>query len=289
MNKEYNLIYFYPQHWGEIDKFVKFSPSTYHFSYNTTKAVSGVLSQIKKSRILLNLAHKLSASLNTEDEEIKSKGYTIPIKSNEVATIIEAVITSLYSSLNCLTKVLHEIYKPYNGVSDRTSKLFSNAMNNKLDKRIPINIINAFKNAEWYLGFRRLRSEIVHSETGSCFYDSSSDKLGYMHAGLGTPQKAMVIDDIYSFIDTLLKDLNIFYGLIFHELNISLVDLEMKHLCGVFSARLYYRKIKLTEAKDFNSGTCDSYNWFEKSDTLKCPFSKECGAYLKLKTTKQSS
>jgi hypothetical protein len=60
-----------------------------------------------------------------------------------------------------------------------------------------------------------------------------------------------------------------------------LEDKETEHLCGIFHHRAYQRFVSPGEARDFNSGRCKSYEWFEKEEQPTCPLSDQCGAYVR--------
>lgn len=171
------------------------------------------------------------------------------------------------------------LYRNHRGVKQSTRKFFQAIAAEKVADTVPTEIRDAFASAAWYADFRRMRDALTHSDVGSCHLDEKTGKVFYMHAGLGKDNKALVIDDIFAHIKDLVTQINQFMGKVFHCLNGTLKDNEVWQMCGMFAGRVYSRWVRPSEAKDFNSGRCDAFKWFEKEENPDCPFMKECEAY----------
>jgi uncharacterized protein YaaR (DUF327 family) len=281
--KEQKVIIFAPQIWGEVTKFNKFYHSTYSFKPFYQMASKGVESHFDKFITLYNLAIKLRPMLVEDDMELKEKGFSNAIRSKELSSVIESAFIELYSSLNCMMKVLKGIYSNHNGIpSVSTRKLFKNAHDNKIDSNVPLVITDSLKNAKWFPGLCKIRDELVHSEIGFC--SNSKDKISYLHPNLEFNGNALVFEDVFSELDKYKNHVNSLLGTIYSTLNESLNDKSVEQLCGIANGRILMRKVSFKEAKDFNSGECLSYIWFEKDENPTCPFAETCEAYKRIKS-----
>ena len=59
-------------------------------------------------------------------------------------------------------------------------------------------------------------------------------------------------------------------------------DLETIQFCGIFGSLFYQRTVYPSEAKNFDSGKCESFESFEKGLMPKCPYANNCGAYARV-------
>jgi len=276
--KEQKVIFFAPQYWGELTKFNRFYHSTYSFKPFINVAVKGAESHFDKFTTLYGLAIKLKPMLSEDEKELKEKGFSKAIRSKELSSVIESAFIELYASLNCMMKVLSGVFNNYKGIpSDSTRKLFRNAREGKIDTRVPSTITDILKNATWFDDLRKIRDELVHSEIGFC--SNANDIITYIHPNLESNGKALVINDVLAELDKYKNYVNILLGRIYHTLNESLNDKKVEQVCGMAYGRILMRKVAFKEAKDFNSGECISYTWFEKEENPTCPFANDCGAY----------
>ncbi len=284
MNEEYhgvpgNVILFYPEKWGEVTKFRHFFHSTYKFNPTVHSALGGVEGHFQKYSILIRLADHLVPNLVEDKEELEKHGQSDCLRSKELAAIIETLFCELYSAVDCARQVVGGVYGKYQGIpSNSTSKLFQNASDNKLDARIPIEIINELKiaNTDWFPELRRIRNKVIHSDVGSCA--EQDGKIVYWNNHL-IEEKSNVIEDSLNEIRKYAEKVNKTLGIIFRSLNSTLANKEMIVFCGIFDGLVYERIVESGKVKDFNSGICKSYKWFEKEDRKTCPFSNICGAY----------
>jgi len=280
--KDQRIIFFAPEYWGELTKFNHFYHSSYHFKPFFQVAAKGVESHFDKFTTLYSLAKKIQPMLVEDNEELKEKGFSKAIRSKELSSVIESAFIELYSSLNCMMKVLNGVFINHKGIpSDSTRKLFKNARENKIDSRVPLAITSNLKNAIWFDELCNIRDELVHSEIGFC--SNSEDKITYFHPNLKSNGNNLIFDDVFSELNKYKKFVNSLLGAIYHTLNESLNDNKVEQICGIAFGRILMRKVSFKEAKDFNSGKCLSYTWFEKEENPTCPFSKTCGAYKSIK------
>ena len=273
------VIKFAPQYWGQLERFAQFYSKTYKFRPNSMKALSGAANHFRKAVTFKNLSIKLVPNLEIDKKELEANGYTPAENSMELSAVIEGIILELYSSIDCTRKIINEIYGKYPGIPDSTRKLFQNAFDNKIDERVPEILRATLREANWYTGFRKIRNELTHSDVGSCHSDPKTSKISYMHTGFQIDGKALVIDDIFDKIEKTFSDVNTFLGKIYVFLNSTLSEEEVWQVCGFFGYRLYSRFVIPSKAVDFDSGRCESYEWFEKDKNHTCPFVDTCGAY----------
>ncbi len=273
------VISFAPDKWGTHDLFKNFYRGTYTFTPDIQYALSGAANHFHKALILLQVAREHIARLNEDKEQLEKYGYTPAQRGKELSALIESILLDLYSSVDCTRKIVTFIYKSHRGVKQSTRKFFQAVKEGKVEETVPVQIRDAFASAHWYSDFRRMRDALTHSDIGACHLDDKSAKVSYMHGALATNTRALVIDDIFSHIDNLIAEINQFMEKIFHFLNSTLEDRDVWQICGIFDGRVYSRWVRPSEAKDFNSGICDSFKWFEKDENPKCPFIGKCEAY----------
>lgn len=278
------LIYFAPDQWSEVRKFSMFNSPTYDLGRLGFKALGAVQGHFQKAQILRNLAHRLAPTLVEDREEMDKQGYTPAIRSQELAGVVEAVFDELYSTVDTTREALKPLYSNCRGYTSKsTRKLFKAAADGKLDERIPENIREALTDAErdWVSNLREIRDEITHWDVGSCFMHDDG-RISYSHGGLGTPTRAYSMEDVMEEIQKYEAAVENFLNIIFGTLNATLEDEETEQFCGIFNYRVYERFVSPREARDFNSGRCKSYEWFEDDDNPTCPLTDRCGAYARM-------
>lgn len=268
-----------PEQWGTLEKFSNFYGTTYAFSETGKRALSGAKNHFRKADTLRNLAHKIVPDLTQEAEELDENGFSEGVSSSELSAVIEAVILELYASVDCTRKVLTEIYAKFQGVPDSTRKYFQNIQKGKIDPEFPEQLILAVTEASWYTGFRIIRDELTHLDSGSCSKDRDTGKVRYIHSGIKIKGKPLIIEDIFEKIDQSFNEVNQFIGRVFAYLYNSLNDEETTQLCGIFNGHPYTRSVAPSQAIDFHGGVCNSYKWFELEENTTCIFAGECGAY----------
>jgi len=280
----YKVIVFAPDKWGQLERFRYFYDTTYLLDQNAQKALHGAVSHFYKARIFLHFAYQQAPKLSEDRDQLQKHGYTPAQRSHELAALIEAMLQDLYSSVDCARQVVTFIYHNHRGVTESTRKFFQAAAAGKVADTVPSEIRNGFAKADWYNDFRSLRDALTHSDVGSCHLDETSGKVSYMHAGLRTDDKALVINDIFNHVESLVDQVNTFMGTVFQYLNQTLRDEETWQMCCVSNGRVYSRLVRPSEAVDFNSGRCEAFKWFEKGDNPDCPFMGTCEAYTRRNT-----
>lgn len=278
------LIEFTPDRWGQVDRFQHFYYGTYKWDQRTIDALGGVGGHFHRARRLHRLCVDFAPRLKEDNDELDAKGYSSATRGAELAALVEAFFTGIYSSVDCACQVTAEVFKKSRGVPPgSTRKFFQNAAAGKLDQGMPAGIREAFSNAPWYHELRRLRDAITHSDVGSCHLDRVTAKVRYLHRALRVDSKAMIIEDVLAKMNEVLGAVNLFNGSVFRDLNATLNDTEVWQLCGMFQGRGYTRFVRPSEAVDFGSGRCEAFEWFEKPENPSCPFAPECEAYKRAK------
>ncbi|WP_157198703.1 hypothetical protein [Methanohalophilus mahii] len=237
------------------------------------------------------MADDLMITLDIDTEQVKKEGFSSYSQHKKLAAIIETMYCELYSILDCTTRVLNLVYGKYDGMKGRkTSKYFKHASEEITDERVPFKIRKALKEAykDWFLELRKIRTAITHKGIGDCS-KGKAGKIEYFHTNIAQmPTNTLVTNDVFRDLTTYEKQIILFVNTIFHELNKTLEDNQTVQFCGIFGGLLYQRLVSPYEATDFNSGVCNSYDWFEREDRQTCPFAKSCGAYLKVKNGKRT-
>jgi hypothetical protein len=278
------LLDFAPERWGTVEHFTRFCDTTFQFEWQVRKRLSGILGNFGKSQRLLRVIQDLAPRVDEDEQQLQTSGYTPAHRSKELAAVIEATFCSLYSTLDCFRHVFIVIYKNHRGVKDSTRGLFQKGHNGELDERIPEPIREQFRLSKpWFDTLREYRDEMTHSDVGSCHRDKETGRLQYMHSGLGSRHRALVVDDVVARIKAFRDAINGFLGHVFIELNKTLKDDDTEQICGIFGGRFYQRTVKPSEATDFHGGHCKSIEWFEKEENPDCPLKDRCGAYARVK------
>ncbi len=273
------VILFAPNRWGTLERFKHFHEPTYPFTWHTQQALSGAANHFNKAVILLQVSREHAKTLPEDTMQLEKYGYTPAQRGRELSALIESILLELYSSVDCTRAVITSIYQKHEGVRQSTRKFFQSVAKGKVADTVPAEIRDAFASAQWYMDLLRIRDALTHWDIGSCHLDKKSGTIFYMHPGLGTNNSALVIEDIFSHVQGLVTHINQFIGKLFHYLNGTLKDDEVWQWCGIFGGRLYSRWVRPSEAKNFNSGRCDAFKWFEKEENPNCPFMQECEAY----------
>jgi hypothetical protein len=191
----------------------------------------------------------------------------------------------LYSNLDAVRSALFEAYYRVRSVQNKsTNKLFQRAHEHGYGPEFPEPVRQALSAAygTWYQELRRIRVELSHGNIGSCHIDPVSGKVIYTHEGLGTDQRALVIDDLEAKANELSNFVFELVDEIFLFLCSQLEPLEVLIPCGFFRERLYERTVSYDDNLDFHSGTCFSRRWFENEPEHLCPVRTRCGAYLQV-------
>lgn len=279
MNTLPTVRVFAPELWGEVGKFKQFYATTHVFGPDTQKAVSGIRGHFDKALTLRSLAAKLAPNMSIDAAELQEKGFTAAANSQEFSAVIEEVFTELYSSIDCACKVIATIYKRCRSLPQSTRKLFERATSGRIGD-FPDELAAAFVEAVWYSELRVIRDELTHSDIGRC-HQSADGKISYMHPGVRRNEAPLMLPDVFAKLDELLAGVNQFLGRAFHFLNQGLKADPIDAFCGFFKGRGYGRKLTIADHIDFNSGVCQSRQWFDQQPDFRCPFASNCGAYAR--------
>lgn len=277
----YTVRTFAPEQWGQIDVFATFFATSFPGAKSIERrAVSGVGNHLRKAIVLRALAMRIKPTLAIDKQQLNEKGYTPADRATELAAVVENVFTELYSAVDCARKVLSARY-PVRGMPDSTRKTFARARTGAFDGVLPAGLLSAIKDADWYEPLRTLRDELTHSDIGSVHQDDATGRVSYMHTGLGTGERAFIIDDIFGRMDADIEAVNQFLGRLFFHLNALLTDAPTIQLCGLHQGKALIREIRPEPTLTFDSGKCLALAWIEVDGKPTCPLL--CGAYWRAK------
>ncbi|MBS0296160.1 MAG: hypothetical protein JSR45_07600 [Proteobacteria bacterium] len=270
---------FAPEYWGTAERFSKLYQHSYAFRGAEQRAVSGVCAHFDKAITLRSLAEKLAPNLDLDEAEFAEKGFTPAANSRELSAVVEAVILELYAVVDCTAQVLKAAYPSVRGFKKSVRGLFSDF--EKFGEGFPESLKDALRAVTWYDELRFLRDELTHLTPGACHRDRDRRIVSYMHPGIMRGDRALILDDIFAWVDAAIANVNGFTGLVFAHLNTTLKPTPVQQICGVFAFRIFMRAVNPTEPLTFNSGTCISHQWFELPENPSCPFAPDCGAYAR--------
>ncbi|KQY95138.1 hypothetical protein ASD21_07165 [Caulobacter sp. Root1455] len=277
------VLLFHPEQLGEVERFSTFYTGTYSFDPRDVRALRGVTGHFLKARRLRHLAERLVPNLNIDEAQLEEHGSTPADNASELATVLEASIVEIYSSLDCTVKTLFAIYNP--GASSRKKSTRRFFLNYDPDStKMPPEIATTLADVGWYRRLLHLRDELTHLDTGAVHRDSETRLIRYIHHGLTEQANALVIDDIFEWIDTTLVDVDAWLGQVFHFLNSTLSNAEVTVPCAVVEGRFMMRMVSGKPPVTFHSGRCISAQWFDIPGNPRCPFASECGAYQRRAT-----
>lgn len=269
---------FAPEQWGEVDRFIATANAKYTFKEHQWRVLSGVRNHLHKALTLLGIANNLVPTLDDDHAELGSKGFTRAQNSRNLAAVLEGVITEIYSSVDCTSKVLFFVYGPNSrGFKESTRKLFTDF--DKISGSFPENLKLKIGLVDWYEDLRHIRDELTHRDVGSCSLDRETGKITYFHSGLRGEGRLLPIDDIFYWVNSKLHCVNEFIGVVFNELNKTIVSGEVQQVCGFVDGRVLIRLLDVSKPIDFNNGTCMSAQWFTEPSNPTCPFYMNCDAF----------
>lgn len=285
------IILFAPESWGTVTRFSKFAHTTFRFRKKTVDALRGVDGHFQKYLTLHRLAERLAPTLGEDLIELEERHYSSCKRSREVAALVETLFCELYSTLDCMREVLRAVLRSPSGKApqgipkQKTSKLFSNAADGKLAQEVPAPITAALTQAQstWFPRLRDIRTHVVHFDVGRCHL-GSDDKVFYMNVGLGSNDRAFVIEDVFGRLTEFQEGVNRLLGIVFAVLFKRLDDVRSRQICCLHKSRVYQRMISPREVLDGGTGVCFSYKWFGKDSGLTCPLADSCRAYAQVKS-----
>lgn len=273
------LLMFHPERWGQVDRFRRFYSTTYEFTERQQRAVMGVEAHFEKFLRLQSLAASLLPRLQIDEKQLEEQGFTPAENARDIAVLIEAAVLELYSAVDCTRQILETLYQKgtRHFQKDSTEKLFNYA--SKFEGTFPDELKPLFTDAPWYWKLVKLRKELVHLSTGSICQERESKSIRYDHFGLKEGNKPYSIDNIFEWLDDMMKQVNQFLGQVFKYLNSTLDDKPVHQICGMVEGRVLYRYLSPVGDITFDSGACGAQVWFDLPDSPTCPFKERCGAY----------
>ena len=271
------VLTFAPWTWGEVEKFSNLYEGTYDLAPWQKRAVSGVSAHAIKFFRLRGLLQKLEPNFLIDHAEMELNGFTSAANSTEITAIFEAAILEVYSSIDCMAKVLHAVYgRGTRHFRSSTTGLFDDFEN--YTGTFPEKIKLLLRGAKWHEQLSLMRAELTHLATGFLSVQHTDNSVSYIHPGIVNEQKALVIENAFSWLDGLFDNYNKFLGGVFAELNKTLGPTPVHQMCGMVEGRALMRLVSAADNITFDSGSCASWFWFEKPENPTCPFFERCGA-----------
>ena len=118
------IIVFAPDRWGSLERFQRLHQKTYKLDNESQHALSGAGNHFHRAHALFRVARSHIPKLKEDRHELESHGHTHALRGGELSAVVEAIILSLYSSIDCSRKIVTFIYKKERGVKESTRKFF---------------------------------------------------------------------------------------------------------------------------------------------------------------------
>ncbi|MFM2315221.1 MAG: hypothetical protein RLZZ04_4497 [Cyanobacteriota bacterium] len=270
-----------PEYWDYVTRFAKWYGEPFKNTDDLSKGLSTITGHRDKFQTLAEQANRLVPEIVQERNLFDEQGYSNGNKAREFTCTIETLICELYSCLDGLRTSIHSIYRDVQGVQKKsTEKLFRKAAEEKYGDGFPSEINTFLKTAyeNWYLDLRRIRVELTHGRVGSCSMQDDQ-KISYIHQGLGSQERAFVIDDIIDWVNRHENHVNLLLNTICKFWFEQLEPREVLEPCGLYQGRGLVRAIEITEPINQDSGLCGFRHAFEEEPGWACPLRHTCGAY----------
>jgi hypothetical protein len=176
---------FVPEQWGELDAFAKLCSGTYRFNSRERRALAGVRQHLDKALIFVDLAQRLRPGLDIDRTQLNERGFSHAEHSRAMAAVVEAAVVELYSSVDCVAKVLVAIYgKRSRGLKASTRNLFAGVDSIRGD--FPDALKVTIRGAGWFGRLCFLRDELTHLGAGGCNLPDGTDKVRFLLGRLWT-------------------------------------------------------------------------------------------------------
>jgi hypothetical protein len=276
------ILVFAPECWTSLTKFQKFVGPPYENLRELGRGASAADNHLAKYTVLARLANRLKDRLSEDDAELAETGFSSASRSKEFAALVESLFCELYSALDGTRHALHAAFKNVRGVQDKsTERMFKRASEKEYGPGFPLEISDALAAAyeSWFPSLRKIRTEVTHGDIGSCHIDRETQKVCYMHMGLGSATRAFVIKDVIAELNQHWQSVSGLLESIYGTLFGSLLPVTRTQVCGFNLGKFYERQVAAAADLSRNSGVCMSRNWFEKEPGHECPLRHDCGAY----------
>jgi hypothetical protein len=192
------------------------------------------------------------------------------------------MLCELYSVLDGVRQIVFSAYRNVRGdQNESTDKLFRRAADERYGPGMPRDINESLANAykSWFPRLREIRTENTHGEIGKCHLDPRTGKIDYIHPGLVSEGRALIIPDIIQYTDSVLQNVRELTEWLCAYLYSSLEPQESQILCGLYEGRAYERAVAPGAHLSLADGRCMSVNWFANCPDLLCPMADRCGAF----------
>ncbi|RQR65292.1 hypothetical protein DIE18_02070 [Burkholderia sp. Bp9125] len=273
------LLQFAPHLWTPAARFSKFFGPPFETSGKARHALKTVVDHTRKYQVLASLANRLYPTLADDIAELHENGFTPASRSSEFAAVFETLICELYSVLDGVRDTLYWLFEKERGVQKKsTEKLFSLAKAEQYGEGFPETIRATLAEAydSWFPELRVLRTTFTHGALGSCHYYPDTQRVSYFNNSIGGERR---IDDVIAKTSEFAAAVFALQNLIFGELYARLDPVESRHICGIYKSRIYSRFVAPLAELRWDSGRCESRQWFDSEPDRRCPVAAECAAY----------
>lgn len=274
-------LFFTPDQWSAARRFSQFIGRPFN-DREVEKGTRSTLSHLNKFDTLAALANRLVPRLSEDQVELERDGHSAAARGREFAALMETLVCELYASLDGVRRAVFGAYRTVQAVQNSsTEKLFKRAAEWEYGETFPeeVRAVLASAYSEWFPSLKKLRTELTHGDIGSCHLDANSGAVRYVHGGLGTGSRAMVVEDIVDRVNGFAAGVLRVAEAVFAHLYSNLESDERQIMCGIYKGRIYERLVKPEARLTFNSGQCFSKSWFDLAPGFECPLRSRCGAY----------
>jgi hypothetical protein len=211
--------------------------------------------------------------------ELQENGYTPASRSAEFAAVFETLVCELYSVLDGIRDALFWLLQGTRGLQKAsTEQLFLRAKNNAYGEEFPEVIREALANAydDWFPQIRGLRTAFTHGALGTCHFNEQTQVVSYISSTGGRH-----IEDVVQKTSDFANAVYALHTVVFEYLYSRLEQVEEIRICGIYKSRAYARYVAAEPDLDWDSGRCQSREWFDKDSDYRCPLSASCAAYAR--------
>jgi hypothetical protein len=281
VSTDFGLV-FIPEQWPSVRKFRQFMGPPFKVDRDLATGANAAENHLAKFSVLAGLANRLGDQLAEDAAELAEKGHTPASRSKEFAALVETLFCELYAVLDGIRGTLFSAYKKVRGVQNKsTGRLFKKAKDKEYGPGFPEDIRAALASAfdSWFPRLRSIRTEVTHGGTGTCHLDSKTDKICYIHGGLGSATRAFVIEDVVEELNGKAASVTALVEAVYRPLFSLLEPVDRRVECGFYKGRCYERVVSPSAGLSFHSGQCFSRGWFETEVGYECPMRGVCEAY----------
>jgi hypothetical protein len=243
ISTDFGLV-FIPEQWSSVRKFRQFMGPPFKVDRDLATGANAAENHLEKFSVLAGLANRLKDQLAEDATELAERGHTPASRSKEFAALVEALFCELYAVLDGIRRTLFSTCNKVRGVQNKsTERLFKKAKDKEYGSEFPEDIRAALASAfdSWFPRLRSIRTEVTHGGIGSCHLDPKTDKICYIHGGLGSATRAFVIEDVVEELNGKAGSVTALVETVYRLLFSLLEPVDRRVMCGFYKARCYER------------------------------------------------